>query len=234
VGKQQVLLVAAQKEMIQRYMEAAKKAGLKVAGIDVSAFALLRAVAPPVAFLDQEAASQGFGVVNISSSVSTLVVSSYGVPKFTRIVSFSFDGFVRQLVERQGIQVDDAVSLLEHVGLAGPTPPNADLYNPVTIEDVQSSLSGVADELADDIRRSLDYYHQTSENGYVQRLALTGRGALVRNLDSYLSEHLGIPVELGNPLLKLAQNSSGHPDATLAAIAPRLAVAVGLALDEVE
>jgi type IV pilus assembly protein PilM len=92
----------------------------------------------------------------------------------------------------------------------------------------------VADELADDIRRSLDYYHQTSENGYVQRLALTGRGALVRNLDAYLSEILGIPVELGNPLLKLGQNSSGHPDSLLAAIAPRLAVAVGLALDEVE
>jgi Tfp pilus assembly PilM family ATPase len=57
---------------------------------------------------------------------------------------------------------------------------------------------------------------------------------LVRNLDAYLSEILGLPVDLGNPLLKLARNSSGHPDAMLAAIAPRLAVAVGLALDEVE
>jgi type IV pilus assembly protein PilM len=220
--------------MVQRYMDAAKKAGLKVAGIDVSAFALLRAVAPSVAFLDQDTASQGFGVINISSSVSTLVVSSYGVPKFTRIVSFAFDGFVRLLVERQGILAEDAVALLEHVGLPGPNAPDTQTYNSLTIEEVQANLCGVADELADDIRRSLDYYHQTSENGYVQRLAVTGRGALVRNLDSYLSEILGIPVELGNPLLKLAQNSSGHPDAMLAAIAPRLAVAVGLALDEVE
>lgn len=235
VAKQQVLLVAAQKDMIRRFLDAGKKAGLKVAGIDVSAFALIRALSPQISFVDQGAqAAPGFAIVNISSTVSTLVVSVDGEPKFTRIVNFAFDNFIGALAERQGIPLADAVGLVERIGLPGPHPADNETYNPATIEDVQACLSAEAEELVEDLRRSLDYYHQTQENGYVEHLAVTGRGAMLRNLDAYLSEALQIRVELGNPLLKLAQNSSGHPDALLAGMAARLAVAVGLALDEVE
>ena len=139
VGKQQVLLVAAQKEMIQQFLEAAKRAGLKVAGIDVTAFALIRALATPVSFVDQGGqAPQTLGVVNISSSVSTLVVAVDGVPKFTRIINFSHDAFTRLLVERQGVPFEDASVLMERIGLAGPLPADVSTYNAATIDDVQA------------------------------------------------------------------------------------------------
>ena len=122
-AKQQVLLVAAQKEMIDRYMDASKRAGVKLAGIDVSAFALIRALEPQVSFVDQGSdPKQAFGIVNISSSVSTLVVARDGVPKFTRIVNVAFDNFTRALVSRQGIPPADAAQLAERVGVPGPGP----------------------------------------------------------------------------------------------------------------
>ena len=235
VGKQQVLLVAAQKDMIQQFLEAGKRAGLKVAGIDVTAFALIRALATPVSFVDQGGeASRTLGVVNISSSVSTLVVAVDAVPKFTRIINFSHDAFTRLLVERQGVPFEDASVLMERIGLAGPLPADISTYNAATIEDVQAGLGGVAEELAEEIRRSVDYYQTQDFSSPVDHLLLSGRGALLRNLDTHLSEFLGIRVECGNPLLKLAQNASGVPDEILGIQAPRLAVAVGLALDEVE
>ncbi len=235
VAKQQVLLVAAQRDMVRKFMDAARKAGLKIAGIDVSAFALIRALSTPVSFVDQGGQpTQTLGVVNISSSVSTLVVARDGVPKFTRIIDFAYDDFVGLLLEKQGIPLEDAEALCQRIGLAGLLAPDTETYNPVTIQEVNQSLTGVAEKLADEIRRSLDYYQTQDYAAYVDQLLLSGRGALVRNLDSHLSESLNMHVGLGNPLLKLAENRSGIPDEVLAAMAPRLAVAVGLALDEVE
>ena len=99
---------------------------------------------------------------------------------------------------------------------------------------MHAALTGVAEELGEEIRRSLDYYMSQDYAAGVGRLVVTGRGALLRNLGTYLSGFLTIPVEVGNPLAKISQNGSGQPDEFLTAVAPRLAVAVGLALDEVD
>jgi type IV pilus assembly protein PilM len=233
VAKQQVLLVAAQREMIERFIETAKRAGLKVAGIDVTALALVRALSTPVAFVDQGAeGGRTLGMLHVSSSVSTLVVATDNVLKFTRTFNFAFDNFVRASVERQGVQPADAVALCEHVGLPGPAQPDDQTYGADTIDEVRTALTPVAEELGEEIRRSLDYYQSQNFGAHVERVLLTGRGAAVRNLDAFLTEHLGVKVELGNPLLKLAENDSGIPNEVLAALAPRAAVAVGLALEE--
>jgi Tfp pilus assembly PilM family ATPase len=65
-------------------------------------------------------------------------------------------------------------------------------------------------------------------------LILSGRGALVRNLDSHLAEALKMPVTIGNPLLLIAENASNLADADLAFRAPYLSVVVGLAVPEEE
>ena len=42
-----VLLVVAYRELVDRYVAACRKAGIKLAGIDLEAFAMLRALTPP-------------------------------------------------------------------------------------------------------------------------------------------------------------------------------------------
>ena len=235
VPKQRVLLVAAQRDMVEGFLRAADKAGLKVAGIDASAFALVRALSPAVSFVDQGADTRRpLGVVNISSSISNLVVAFEGVPKFTRTIGFAHDNFRHALMEHQGIEAEDADRLIEGIGLPGTYEPDAETYGPTTIQEVGAVLAGSADELADEIRRSIDYFQSQDYTTHVEELVLTGRGALLRNLDSYLTEALGIRVIVGNPLLKVAEVASDIDAEALMAIAPRLAVAIGLALDEVE
>jgi type IV pilus assembly protein PilM len=235
VAKQQVLLVAAQREMIGRYLEAAKKAGVRVAGIDVNAFALIRSLSPQVSFVDQGTdVAETFGIVNVSSSVSTLVVASNKIPRFTRIVNVAYDSFTQALMNRQGVPLEDALVLSEHIGLPGPIPADSETFNTATIADVQNSLGSVAEELGEEIRRSLDYYTSQDHDARVDLIILTGRAALVRNLDTYLSEFLNLTVKIGNPLAKIQKNVSGQSEEVLTAVAPRLAVAVGLAMDEVE
>lgn len=233
--RQQVVLVAAQRDMIQQFLYAARKAGLKVEGVDVAAFALLRALGPSVSFLDQGGdAAEAVGYLNVTSSTSTLVVAAHDIPKFTRIVSFAYDNFVNVLVEHQGVPVQDALALTQLIGLEGPQEAFSEDYTATTVSEVRTALGRVAEQFAEEMRRSLDYYHSQEYAAPLSRVVLAGRGPLLRNLDHYLSEFLNVPVEVGNPLMKVGVNRSKLTDELLAALAPRLSVAVGLSLDEVE
>jgi len=230
-ARQEVLLVAAQKTMVNAFLTAIRQAGLRVAGIDVSSLALVRALIPATPFLPAEHETRVCrGIADISSSVSTLVVAVDGVLKFTRIVNFSSDRFPRTLSQERGIPFDDAQTMVQRLGLAGPLSPDEEYYPQDVVADTQGRLGKVASELSDEIRRSFDYYQGQEHATPVTGLILSGRGALVRNLDAHLAEALGMPVALGNPLAHISQNSSGVPDAGLAYMAPYLAVAVGLAL----
>jgi type IV pilus assembly protein PilM len=229
--RQEVLLVAAQKTMVDAFVSAVKQAGLKVSGIDVSSLALVRALIPSASVL-AAASETGVcrGIVDISSSVSTLLVAVDGVLKFTRIINFSSDRFPRTLSEGLGIPYDDAQTMVQRVGLPGPLSPDDEYYPEDVVTDTQQRLRKVAVELSDEIRRSFDYYQGQEQATPVAELLVSGRGALVRNLDAHLAEALGIRAELGNPLTQVAQNSSLVPDAGLAYMAPYLAVPIGLAL----
>jgi type IV pilus assembly protein PilM len=234
-SRQEVLLVAAQKSMISTFYAAIKQAGLKVAGIDVSSMALVRALVPPVPFLGEESQSGVCrGIADISSSVSTLVVAVDNVVRFTRVINFSSDRFARILNEQRGIPMSDCHSLVQRIGLPGPLPVDEELYPDEVVAATRERLGEAASELTEEIRRSLHYYQGQEQVAPLTELILSGRGALVKNLDHQLSEALSIPVTIGNPLLMVAENASQMADAELAFMAPYLSVAVGLAIPEEE
>ena len=95
---------------------------------------------------------------------------------------------------------------------------------------MQALLGQVADELAVEIRRSIDYYQSQDYAAVIDRVIVSGRGAQLKNLDAFLGETLGLRVEAGDPLAKVG----GAPSEEIADMSPRLAVAVGLAVEEVE
>ena len=235
VSRQEVLLVAAQRSMISTLHTSIRQAGLRVAGIDVSSMALVRALIPPTPFL-AAGADGGVcrGIVDIGSSVSTLVIAVDNVVKFTRVINFSSDRFARVLGEQRSIPASDAHTLAQRIGLIGPMPADSTLYASEVIDNTRQRLGEVASELSEEIRRSLHYYQGQEQAVPLTELILSGRGALVRNLDFHLAEALNMPVTVGNPLLMIAENASDHADVDLALMAPYLAIAVGLVLPEEE
>ena len=82
-----VLLVVAYRELVDRYVYACRKAGLQIVGIDLEAFALLRAVAPPH---DPSADSERGALVAVSvgHDRSTFAVSDGRVCEFTRVLEW--------------------------------------------------------------------------------------------------------------------------------------------------
>lgn len=234
-GRQQVLIVAAQRDMIGQFMQVAKKAGLAIDGIDLQAFALMRSVAPPVAFVDQGApqADGASALINIGAGISNIVVASGGTPQFTRVVNLGYESLVQALIQNRGVTHQEADLMRLTVGLTGSAAPAADL-EASTVAEIHDTLDSTCESFADEIRRSVDYYHSLQQDAPIARILLSGEGSLTRNMCDYLAGALHLPVALGNPLQFIAENKSKLPQQELELIAPRLAIALGLAFDDEE
>src|SRR5207245_3714732 len=85
VRTHRVLLVVAHRELVERYVAACRKAGLRLIGIDLEAFALLRALADPAHPPADDAAVV---CISIGHDRSTLAVSAGRVCEFTRVVAW--------------------------------------------------------------------------------------------------------------------------------------------------
>jgi type IV pilus assembly protein PilM len=231
-GRQKVLVVAAQRDMIVQFTEAAHKAGLSIDSIDLQAFALMRSMAPRVALVDEGGADgDATAIVNIGSGTTNLVVALNGAPQFTRVVNMGCDGMVQDLMQHRGIDYAEADGMRLTVGVSGSGESLADL-EPATVQEIHDVLDASCEGFADEIRRSIDYYHSQEQDGHIAGLLLSGEGALTRNMCEYLGAALHLPVALGDPLQHVPDNKTKLPQPELQAMSPRLAIALGLALDE--
>jgi type IV pilus assembly protein PilM len=235
--KQKVLLVAAQREMVRQFVSVAKKAGLLINAIDLQAFAMIRALAPKPSFIDQGAPPEATGtevvaLVNMGSGITNLVIAANGVPQFTRVINLGSDSLVQALVNHRAVQPEEADALRIQVGLQGEQP---DAPSDLTVEtqgEIHQVLDQACEPFSDELRRSIDYYHTQEQTSEISRLVLTGEGALTRNIAYYLSQGLHLPVEIGNPLRGIGENKTRLTEVQLEWMAPRLAIAIGLAVDD--
>jgi type IV pilus assembly protein PilM len=99
--------------------------------------------------------------------------------------------------------------------------------------DARSVLEQVSGELAGEIQKTFDFYTATSSEGAVEEMVLAGGCALTANLEQVLRERFGVPTEIMNPLKRIQYRESAFDGGWLRAMAPRLAVAVGLAVRKV-
>ena len=211
----QVVVVAVRREMVERYLEAVSAAGLKVEGIDLSAFALVRSMYNPV--LDEEA---GMLYVNVSGLINVAVTSGANC-LFTRAATGGMDAMVQSLSDRRGLTTEHAVQWLTHVGLEQPL---ASVEGDTEIvAAARATLEEGADQIADTVRNSLNFYRMQQNAASVDRAILTGPAVTIPGMAAHLGSALSMPVE--------ARTVAQQGDV---ADAPRLAVAAGLAVSSSE
>ena len=229
-----VLVVAAQREMVQRYTSAVRAGGLRTVGVDVKALALTRS-ALPGAFFGEEGAVV---LLDVGPEISNLVVAEGEVPTMTRFVPVGFSGFVNAVARAADLPDDEAEkrALDPRTGLGDEpedgNPGDDGDWDPALAYDARRGLEEAAGELAEEVRSSVDYHHAQPRAREVSRLLLSGEGALIPGLAAHLGELLGLPAENARPAEKLAANRSNISDEQLRAMEPVLAVALGLAMEE--
>jgi type IV pilus assembly protein PilM len=210
--RQRVLLVAARREMVERVLAALRSAGLKPEGVDLSAFATVRA-------LHRAGPDDELVLYLAIGGLTNLAVARGTECTFARASGSGVEALAIELAERAALTLEHAYGWLAHVGVQDP------------VEDVtgdrqiveharQILLDGVR-RIASEVRSSLDFHRMQEDAGTVSRAVMTGPASAIPGFDVALASELGIPVEQG-----LVDGAPAGVDAG------RVTVAAGLALLE--
>jgi type IV pilus assembly protein PilM len=211
-----VVLVAARRDMIDRLLEATRRAGLRPAGIDLSAFAVIRALHRPGTTDATLYISVG-GMTNLAVAVGATCA-------FTRVVASGTESMATELAERRGLTLEHAHQWLEHVGLLVPID---DIEGDAEIvTEARSVVTDGVRRIADEVRNSLDYYVMQEGAIPVQGAVLTGPAVAIPGFSEQLGGSLSLPLEV-------RVVSEGRAGGLGGAQAGQLSVAAGLTVDEV-
>src|SRR5947209_7659063 len=100
----------------------------------------------------------------------------------------------------------------------------------VVPQEVERVIQGVADQMAGEIQRSLDFYTATAADSHIARLYLSGGTAKIPALFKVIEQRVGVPVEILNPFKGVEIDNRRFDSNYVMDVAPSAAVAIGLAL----
>jgi type IV pilus assembly protein PilM len=216
-----VVLVAARRDMVERLHAAARQAGLRPTGIDLSAFAMIRAL-HRVAGCGADGNDAGATLYISIGGMTNLALAEGTTCVFTRVVPGGTEGIAAELAERRGLTLEHARQWLVHVGLREPL--ETLTGEPEIVAEARGVLGDGVRRIADEVRNSLDYYRAQAGALSAQRAVLTGSAVALPGFAEELGGAIGLPVEAG-VVGEARTGAHGGIDAG------RLVVAAGLAIE---
>jgi type IV pilus assembly protein PilM len=219
-----VLLAVAYRDLVDRFASTCAAAKIELVGIDMEAFALLRAVGgnPLTTGARDEAARVA---VSIGHDRTTVAVSDGCVCEFTRVLDWG-GARVTAAVERAlEVETDEAERIKRTLDIsANAMPDPADERTVRATEAARREVHGLARELAS----SLHFYQDQPDSLGFAEITITGGGAHLQGLAGQLEELIGISVRVADPFARVGSGhgiSSGGQDGSLA-------VAIGLGIED--
>lgn len=217
-GQMDVVLVAAKKDFVNDYTAVVREAGLEPAICDVDAFAVENMF---LANYDLEP-GETVVLVNVGASKTNVNIVTNGASSFTRDLNMGGNNFTAEIKTQLNVSYDEAEALKLGGGNRGGQ------SDAVVPHEVQRALNAVAESVANEISRSIDFYSATSASPSPSRLYVTGGSARLQVLTDLLSDRINVPVEVADPFRRI--DISSHDATYLRSLAPGASVAVGLAL----
>ncbi len=214
-SRTRVIVVAARRDMIQALLEAIRKAGLRPHGIDLSAFAMIRALHRAGNANTTLYISVG-GITNLAVAVGSTCV-------FTRVVAHGTEAIAGELAERRELTLEHAHGWLRHVGLL--TPVDEIDGEAEIVAEAREVLSDGVRRIGDEVRNSLDFHATQTDAAAVERVVLAGPAVAIPGFSDQLGQEIGLPLEVG-VVSEARAGGFGGIDAGL------LTVAAGLAVEE--
>ena len=226
IEKVQVLLVATRREVTDMYLDTFEQAGLKLDVIEINSFSLIRTIREQLRqFGPREAAV----LVDIEFDSTEIAIIVDGVPQFSRTVPIGTYQMQSALSRAMNLPIQRNTELLQDMTIPN-TPVEGIRSGATGINPGMAALLRVLTELTDELRRSIDFYLNSSDNLEVAQLLLAGPGGGIGQLDEFFTQKLSLPTTQIDPLAEL----SIEADEEIPAVQrPGLGVVLGLGLREV-
>ncbi|MFH1192385.1 MAG: pilus assembly protein PilM [bacterium] len=217
--KYQILLTGAAKKIVQKYMYIFKKVGLNLYSLETESFALSRSL------LDEKSNSVAM-IVDIGALNTNISIIKFGVPFLNKSIDVGAVTISKIIANSLNINLERAEQFQYDIGVSLGKNQEKNEAIPKIIED---SLSPIINE----IKYSFNLYEEyknsiLSPEDRIEKIVLSGGGAVIPNLSDYLSDLLNIKVYIGNPWGKIKHHKD--LDMVLEELGHNFPVAVGLGM----
>jgi type IV pilus assembly protein PilM len=234
VKRLNLMVVACPKDLIDRTLSIAERAGLQPIHLDVAPFALWNTLL----VWNQLKKEETVALIDLGAEKTAIYLFKDGILQFVREVTPAGADITRAIMEGIGSEgetnviFERAEGIKQEMGI--PSEPSQG-----KIGDKSGSLSKISfivrpvfERLSAEIGRSLDYYRTQFNEERIDKLLLTGGGANLKNIVSYLASELRLPVEHFNPLSDILFDPRRIGTQFLNQMGSLFAVATGVALPE--
>lgn len=205
-----VLLVATPTTVANKYLNIFQQAGLELMALDINAIAQSRSMVP-TSDLDVV-------VLEFASLTTDIGLVAAGVPSLIRSVNIGAKSMVRVVAQNLGLDETQAEQFVRKFGLTQ-TKLEGQVYR---------AMKPLLDNIVDEIKKSIDYFHQGNPDRKIEKVVITGGPAAIPEMPVFLANALGMAVEMGNPWQKISYATEFTE--RLASMALSYSTATGLAL----
>jgi type IV pilus assembly protein PilM len=155
-------------------------------------------------------------ILNVGSEITNINIIQGGVPYFTKDLQVGGNTFTEAAQRKFGLSQAEA-----EAAIRGESGQELEIV-PV----VEQACEGIATAL----ERAQAYLRTAGEAGPITQVILCGGSAMTPGVSDFLNRRLNVPVELANPLARVAYDESLFAGQDVMRVAPLLTVGIGLAL----
>jgi type IV pilus assembly protein PilM len=183
-GKMSVQIVAARKDIVEKYVEIIRKAKLTPKAIEPETIALGRVLG------DTKENPSGTMILETGYSSSLIVVCYGGFVRFTRAIPIGGDVITKTIMQTLSLDHEQAEEYKKVYGLD-------DFQGE---GKVAAAVKPVIDNLILEVQRAAVFFTNHNPSANIKRVVLSGGTALMPNLLSYIANKMDLEVMLANPL----------------------------------
>ena len=187
------MLVVAQKELVNSYLEILKQAGATTEIVDVDTIASINALENSISQTkDSQEGGEVVALIDSGARTTNISVLKSGVLMFTRNIPIAGNNITQMIMNvlKQEFEQAEQTKVSEAEVSMGDAGGN----------EISEVVKTTVEELASEIRRSFDYFKAQSREPLIHRIILSGGSANLKSFNTYLSNELGVDVYMGNPL----------------------------------
>lgn len=180
-GKMEVMLTAAPKRVLEKYLTVIKGAGLKAVALEPESAALTRALSSP--------SDPATIIVSLGATSTELIIASGGSSLFSRSIATGGSTLTRAIMAEFNLPQAQAEQYKQSYGI---------------LEDklsgkVAAVLKPILDILSTEILKAVEFAHGHVSVNQIARVVITGGGAFLPGFPEFLVNRTNLEVSLGDP-----------------------------------
>jgi len=220
----EVLIVAMPKKVVDSYVSCIKKAGLIPIALEVESEAIVRAL------IKKETNLSPLILIDLGEDNTDFIVFSGNSIRFTCSIPTASRSLTQAISESLKVNFNKAEKLKMDYGLVGKK-------NNIIAQRVSQIITPILEDIVRQIKKYISFYRDHSSyeyllpNGKIEKILLCGGGAELKGLIDFMSKHLDIPVEIGDPFVNLLLRKK---ESIIKKDKTSFTTAIGLALREID